>query len=155
VVGDRRHRRDARRRCLQQVGEEQPREGEVPEVVGAELHLETVAGLAVLRRCHDPRVVDEQVERSLEPGGEVTHRLLRGEVESFDAEDAGHTSGADPLGCRLTGIRVAHREHDVSAVAGELTRLDGPDAGVRAGDEGAASGEVGNLLGGPTHAGSS
>ncbi len=37
-------------------------EGEVPEMIGADLQLEPVGGLPV-RRCHHARVVDQQVER--------------------------------------------------------------------------------------------
>ena len=84
VVGDRRHRRDPGRRCLEQVRHQQPGEGEVAEVVGAELQLEAVVGLASPRRGHHAGVVDEEVEGALEPLGQGVHRLLRGQVELLD-----------------------------------------------------------------------
>ena len=70
--------------ALQQARQQQAGQREVAEVVGAELELVAVLGLAVLRRRHHPGVVDQQVERALEPVRERVHGRLRGEVELLD-----------------------------------------------------------------------
>jgi hypothetical protein len=65
----------ARLRAGEQALEEQPGQREVAELVGAELELESVGGLAA--RCgHDARVVDERVDprmRLAHPRRELAH----------------------------------------------------------------------------------
>ena len=84
----------SRRRC----GEQEPGQGEVAEVVGAELHLEAVGGGAARQR-HHARVVDEQVEpvdvagRRRSPRTEATARRDR----AAGPQLGGGGLGADPL----------------------------------------------------------
>ena len=47
---------------------------EVPQMVGAELQFETVAGFLSLRWCHDAGVVDQDVDRPAFGGQLVTQR---------------------------------------------------------------------------------
>ena len=102
-----------------------------------------------------PALLTSRSSGPVEPLGQRVHRLLGGEVEPLDPDGARHAGGADPLGGRLTGIRVAHRQHDVGAVPGELERLDEADAGVGAGDQRRGAGQVADPVGGPAHGGSS
>ena len=57
------HRDDPGARLGEETGQQPAGEREVTEMVGAELHLEAVGGLA-LRQRHDPGVVDQDVDRA-------------------------------------------------------------------------------------------
>ena len=93
VVGDRGDRDHARRRGLEQPGQQPGGERDVAEVVGAVLQLEAVGGLAVARRRHHPGVVDQQVHRPVDGLvivlGEPSYGLQRRQVELGDLGRAG------------------------------------------------------------------
>jgi hypothetical protein len=126
------------------VLEQEIGQGEVAEVVGAELQLEAVGGMRE-RRDHHARVVDEQVEIALPAGGELADRGEVGEVEPADLGRAGHRRGG-----RLALGDVADGEDDASAGGGERARRGAADAAVAAGDDHAAAGHVGNVVGAPS-----
>src|SRR5690606_18739849 len=115
----------------QQVGQ-----GEVAEMVGAELELEAV-GRATQRRDHQPGVVDQQVDGAVDAAGEEPHRGEVGEVEASHLDLSGH---------RVGGVRslahIAHGQDHAGAVLGEDTGGDAADAAVGTGDDRGASGEI-------------
>jgi hypothetical protein len=92
--------------------QEQPGEGEVAEVVGAELQLEAVRRRAV-RRGHHAGVVDEHVDVAIEAFGEGTHRGQIGEVQRANL---GVAAQPGRRGLALGG--VADGEHDVRSGPG-------------------------------------
>ena len=63
-MGQAADRDDAGSRPRQQPGQKQAREGEVPEMIGAELQLESIPGCEPLRHAHHPGAVHEQVRGS-------------------------------------------------------------------------------------------
>ena len=113
VVGDRGHRHHARL-GPQQCRQQQAGQREVAEVVRAELQLVALLGLAVLRRRHHPGVVDQQVERTLEPGH-----------EGVDRRSARRGRAPRPWPCPSTAGRLAARlgvaagQDDLGAVVGQ------------------------------------
>ena len=109
VVGDRGDRDHAGRLGLEQRRQQQAGEREVAEVVGAELELVALRGLAVLRRGHHAGVVDQQVERAVEPVDERVDRGLRGEVELLDGGDALDLLGRPRARRRCCGRRAPPR----------------------------------------------
>jgi hypothetical protein len=110
---------DARVRRRAQASEQQAGEREVAEVVGAELQLEAVGGLAV-RRGHDAGIVDQQVEALVRATSrERSHGIERAEVERLDVERRGRRALADRSRGALALGRVAAGEHDVRAGASE------------------------------------
>jgi hypothetical protein len=60
-MGQAAHGDDPRARPRQQRGEKQAREGEVPEMIGAELQFESIPGREPLRHAHHTGAVHEQV----------------------------------------------------------------------------------------------
>ena len=132
--------------------EQPPGEREVPQVIGAELHLEAVGGVAA-RDGHDPGVVDEHVETvgvGLPPQpGELIDRGQVGEIESLYLDGRLRGARADLLGGRLALGHVAHGEGDLGTVAGERQCGLEAQAGVGAGDDGPAAGLVGDIRCGP------
>ena len=143
VVGDRGDRDHAGRRAWSSAGQQQPGEREVAEVVGAELELVAVLGLAVLRRRHHAGVVDQQVERALEPVGE-------GVAPSSARPGRAPRRTVAPgisLATSRAGVGVAAGQHDLGAVLGERAGGVEADAGVGAGDHGAGAGQVGQVVG--------
>ena len=126
-----------------EVGQQQVRQREVPEVVGAELQLESVAR-APERRNEHAGIVDEHTDVAPPVLRERAHRGEIGEVE------VSHFGGTLDRG---RGIRpsalVSHGEYDVGAVEGE--RADGfeSDAAVASGDDDGRAGQVGHSLDGP------
>lgn len=61
-MGHAAHRDDPGSRPRHQPGQKQAREGEVPEMIGAELQLESILGCEPLRHAHHPGAVHEQVQ---------------------------------------------------------------------------------------------
>jgi hypothetical protein len=123
--------------------QQQVREREVAEVVGADLHLEAVGG-ARLRDRHHAGVVDQDVDVALEAVGERVHRAEVGEVEPPDLGRA-----RDRLRRGRAARLVAHREHDMSAGMAQLARGGEPDAAVGAGDDDGPAALAGKVLGSP------
>ena len=121
------------------------------EVIGSELELEAVLGLAP-RWSHHTGVVDQHVERA----GARRHRRGRsrdrtevGEVEIDDLEARVRMGGGD-LGAglrRLRGVAAGH-QHSRAGAGQRLRRLQS-EAAVRAGDEERPAGLVGNVGGRP------
>ena len=137
VVTGRRHVHDARRRSGEQRRDNEVREQEVPEVVRAELELEPVGG-ALERRCHDTRVVDQQVQPVMtveELLRGPPHRRQRGQIELEHLDRWARRSAANVLGCVLTLGDVAHAEHNPGARGRERSRRLGAEAGPAAGDK--------------------
>ena len=122
----------------QQVGQR-----EVPEMVGAQLHLEPVDGPPLGDR-HHPGVVDEDIEVAVPLRGEGAHGREVGEVEP---EDLGRPGDRRRRG--LAALLVAHGEHDVGAHPRQLPCGDEPDAAVGPGDDDRVAVEVGQVGGGP------
>jgi hypothetical protein len=61
----------------------------VTEIIGSELHLETVGRGLPRRQSHDARVVDEQIERGVrgdEVSGETGDRGKIGQIERFETD---------------------------------------------------------------------
>ena len=59
--------------------------------------------------------------------------------------------GPDPFGGRRPTAEVATAEDDARAMRGEPVRCVPTDARIRAGDEGNASADIGQLIGRPGH----
>jgi hypothetical protein len=125
-----------------------PGQGEVAEVIGAELHLEPVLGHPAGRDGHDPGVVDEQVDRppvALAPGGELGDGGEAGQVQLL-ARDLGAGDGGLDAGHRgLALAGAAGRHDDVGPGARERLGHLEADTAVGAGDDGKAAGLVGHL----------
>ena len=98
------------------VRQEQVREREVAEVVGADLHLEAVGG-APLRDRHHAGVVDQDVEVAVPGVGERPHR---GEVGEVELPDLGVPSIVAAAGAAPGD--VADGEDDARAGAGRSAR---------------------------------
>ena len=133
-MGDRGDGDDA----LAHLREQQIRQGEMAEVVRPELRFESVDG-PVQGRDHDPRIVDEEIDRIGEVSSEIAHRGQIGEVEVTHLRTAGHR-----LCGGFTLRAVAHCQDDVGAAARENPGSHPAESAVRAGDEGRAPCEIGN-----------
>ena len=135
---------DPARLRLAQGRQQQPGEGEVAEVVGAQLALEAVSRPA-LGDGHDAGVGHQQVQRSIPRRGERTHR---GEVGQVQLSEPG---GARPRlldqlsQSPLTTPRIAAGQGHHRAPTVQLDRGAQPDAAVRAGDHGRAPVQRGDV----------
>ena len=112
----------------------EPGQGEVPEVVRAELHLEAVDRATEGQR-HHACAVHEQVDRAVRRGelvGERAHRGEVGEVEPCDLELGAGYVAAHPTRGILAARGIAHGEDHGRAGARELPRGDEPDAAAGA-----------------------
>ena len=139
----RRHPRSA----LLQQGQQPGDERDVAEMVGAELQLETVRGGLAVRRGHDARVVDQQVDRTpigAQRLGERADRVQAGQVEALQGDVRVRGCLADRRHRGLTFGGVADRQHELSARRGEPDRDLETDAVAAPGEDGAATGEGGN-----------
>ena len=98
---------------------------EMAEVVGPELGLEPVGGLAEWRR-HDAGVGDDKIERPAvgeERVGAGAHARERGEIELHDLKFAAvRGGGPDARGRRLGLVEVARRADHLGAVSDERAR---------------------------------
>ncbi|GAQ58588.1 hypothetical protein a10_08479 [Streptomyces acidiscabies] len=119
---------------MQEPGQQQSGEREVPEVIDAELRLEAVHGGAV-RHGHHARVVDEQVELVVrEAVREAVYGAQVAEVEEADLGfRAGHLA-PQPFGSRFPPRFTPARQDDVRPLARQLARGDVPEAAVGPGD---------------------
>ena len=113
-------------------------------MVGAELHLETVVGLA-LGRVHDACVVDEPVQHGVlrqEIRCKLPHRIELCQVELSHLNLRGRHP-LQHLGPRPLTLRGAPRcEHHERPLLGELLDRHQPDARVAARDDNRPTGEV-------------
>jgi hypothetical protein len=103
-------------------------------------------------------VVDQQVESRGSPSSapsfrELAHAGEVGEIEPLHFHFRVGASGHDACGCRLTSWNIPDGEGDVGPVIGELFGRDEADAGVCPRDDRGASGEVGDVGGGPSGSG--
>ncbi len=93
---------DTGRRRRLQGGEQQERQEEMAEMVGAELQLEAIAGRA-LRRGHYPRVIDEEIQRR-----PACATLLGGRADGGERpEIKRHHMGVHIAGCLTQGLSDA------------------------------------------------
>jgi hypothetical protein len=117
--------------------DEKGRERKVAEVIGPQLELEAVGGLAPRRR-HQACVVDEKVEPLVlgqEPLGEGPDRLEVREVQWGDlGRCAGHLC-LDLAEGQLTLGRVATGEHHPGSGTGELSGGHQPQSAIGSGDD--------------------
>jgi hypothetical protein len=132
-----------------------PDEGEVAEVVGAELQLEPVRGRLPFRRGHHARVVDEDVDRLALL---QQHRAQRGDrgqrrqVEGTQRHVGVRGPPADRGDRRLTLAPVADGHDDFGPGRREPSRDAEPDTVAGAGDDGPPAGQVRDLdVGLPAH----
>ncbi|MBB2903209.1 hypothetical protein FHR75_004051 [Kineococcus radiotolerans] len=123
-------------------------QGDVAEVVGAELQLEAVDGRLTLRRGHDPRVVDEQVDGLaffLHPGPEGGDRGEGGQVKiGHHYPCAGHRA-ADRRQRGSALDLIANRKGEVRAGGGQPAGQSQAHAITGTGDYGVATDEGGNI----------
>ena len=135
----------------EQAIEQQSGQREVPEVIGAELHLEAVGSLTIWDR-HDAGVVAQHMQRlalQMERVGEAAHRGEVRQVE-FHHVDLG-------AGCRCGDIRrggarfaeVAAGQDDVRMLSRELPRRFQADAAIGAGYDDRLAGKIGHVICGP------
>ena len=96
-----------------------------------------------VRDGHDAGVVDQHVD-AVDPVGELPHRRQVLQVELAHLDVAGHLPGG---GFALAG--VAHGQDDLGADAGQLAGRHRAQSAVGAGDDDGASGERGQVCGGP------
>ena len=95
---------------------------EVTQMVTAELQFESVGGGLPLRRLHDARVVDEEVDRSSLGVEFLAQRFDAGQrrqVERLDGQLRVGNRCADLLDRRLTFRAIADRHDDVGARSGQ------------------------------------
>ena len=151
AVADAADRDDAGPGDRQEPVQQQTGEGEVAQVVGAELQLEAVLGVA-LRRVHHAGVVDQQVDAVVVGAqllGGLAGGLQRCQVE-FLQRDVGIRGAPLNQQCGILAfVEVAHREDDVRALFGQRGCGLEAEAGVGAGDDGDATGLVRNVGGCP------
>jgi hypothetical protein len=116
--GNARQRDDARVRPIAQQRHEVGRQGEVAEIVGAELQLEAIRGGLPPRRGHHGGVVDQQIETPslpLQPCGEVGDGLEAGEIDLLEPDIRGGDFGSDSRDSLRAFPRIAAREDDLTA----------------------------------------
>ena len=157
LVGVRRHVDHPRLGRPQQGGQQPAGEGEVAEVVGAELHLEAGVG-APQRQGHDAGVVHQHVE-PLDGAGRRSRRRPAPTPRSDRSRLT--TSGAAPVATAFTDSRAVaafsalrHASRTRAPAAGQGLGAAKAEAGVGAGDEHRAPGLVGDVGSRPaSHAG--
>ena len=142
---------DSRTRRGQHAVEQLVRQREVAQMIGAELQFEAILG-GRLRRHHHACVVDQQIDRivtraKLVGGG--PDGVERGQVELLDRHAGARGGPGDQVGRGLALLEIADGEHDMRALRGECRRGLVAEAGVGAGDDGGATGLVGNVGSGP------
>ena len=129
---------DARRRIGEQHRHQQVGQQEVPDVVGAELHLEAFDG-AFERRVHHARVVDQQVQPVVRrPSTTAANaRTLSSDARSSEpaSSSASGTWSRTVADGGVDARRVATREHHVGAGRRERARRLQTEPGRRAGDD--------------------
>jgi len=116
-------------------------QGEVAEVVGGELHLPAL-GRTHLGRCHQARVVDQDVQRAVPRGGERRDRRLVGKIQRRDQDLLVAGRRDDVLGGALSGRQIADRERDLRARARQGPGGLDADPGCPSGHDDAAAGEI-------------
>ena len=136
---------DARRHGrigLKDRGEQEAGEGEVAEMVGAELELESVGGEAAFGQGHYAGVVDEQVEAAVRRkegfrGGADGGKAGEVELGDLDLRRGGVIFGNQGEDAVTGGLRfgqIAAREDDGGSGAGEFEGGVKADAAVGSGD---------------------
>ena len=141
-----RHRDHARLLAPLEPVDQQPGEGEVAEVVRAELKLEAVGRLAP-RGGHHAGVVDQQVETVVVGAhalGKRAHRVEAREVELLHHELRARDDVLDRAPGRVALGRAATREHHTRALARQLPCRHEAESAVGAGHDRQASALVGD-----------
>ena len=95
------------------------------------------SAVRVERRDHDAGVVDQQVDRPVQAGGELAHRGQAGEVQAPHLGLAGHLRRGG-----LALLDVSHGQHDMGAVARQRARGGPADAAVGARHDHGLAGQV-------------
>ena len=151
AVGHRRDAHDARPRPGHESGQEQAGEGEVPEVVSAELQLESVSGRA-MGGGHHARIINKEVQparvRGRPDGGELTNTGEVGEVEPPQRHGSPGLLRNEPLSPRSLGVVTDGKRH-ICPVSGQFEGCSQPQARVGPGHDRRAAGEIGHVVGGP------
>ncbi|KAF0653596.1 TetR family transcriptional regulator [Cyanobium sp. Copco_Reservoir_LC18] len=137
-----------------QQGQQGEGEGDVAQVVGAELELETLAGEGPGRR-HHAGVVDQQVEAAVALGdgdGGGGHAGQIGQIQGHQVEGAGGGGGGEQLlaGQLRPGEGTAGQQHGGAPGRQRPGRLQA-QATVGPGDQGDAAGLVRDVGDGPAH----
>jgi hypothetical protein len=103
---------NARAVGLDQSAMQPGRQGEVPQIVGAELQFEALRRLLQVRHRHDAGVVDEDVERTRPAFYERLHRAEIGQIDGFDHDPAVSGRLAKVLRDGFRPIRPPDRQSD-------------------------------------------
>ncbi|HML21557.1 MAG TPA: hypothetical protein PKD09_07920 [Aggregatilinea sp.] len=140
-------------RRLQQDGQQQAGQGEVPQVIRAKLCFETVLRLAV-RRGHDARVVHQHVQASVrgsEIGRKPVYRIQAAQVQGQHVDRRARRTGEQiaPGALRLGHVAAGH--DDMRSLAGERDCAFVTDAAVGSGDKDDFAGLVRNVVYCPAH----
>jgi hypothetical protein len=133
----------------QEPVQQQAGEGEVAEVVGAELQLEAVGG-RLLRGVHHAGVVDQKVDARVggaQVGRRGPDRVQGGQVEGLDGDVAG-----DAGGCLLALLDVADGQDHRRPARGEHPGGLEAEPGVGAGHDRHPAVLIGDVLLGPVAA---
>jgi hypothetical protein len=132
-----------------QGGQEPAGQGEMAEMIGAELPLVTLGGGLPVRDGHHARVVDQQVQllaAGQEPGGEALDAGEVGQVELGQLRPAARRLGAEPLQRRRPAGAVPGAQQHPGTLAGQLQHRLIAQAGVAAGDQGRPARLIGNVI---------
>lgn len=135
-------------------GKQQGGQGEVSEVVGAELQLEAIFGLAPGRH-HHAGVVDQQVDPVGEPvsggGCEIPDRGKARQVEPDRVDFGSRGIGPNPIERFAGPVHVPTGHQHGRTGAGQIGRDFEAEAAVGPGDHGRSAALVGDLLRCPAH----
>ncbi len=109
------------------------RQMEVTEVAGGEPDLQPVRQMA-LRRLRDPRIADQEVDRTAHTCSEGADGPQVRKVEREHAEQARVALRGDTARRGVRGHSIPHAQHQVSSGVGQGARDLESDPGTRAGD---------------------
>ncbi len=109
------------------------------QVVGPELQLESVRRPGE-RPQGETCVVDQQIDGAGSLAGEGPHGGEVGEIEGADLDRPRHVRRR-----RLPLLWIAYGQDNTRSALGEDTGCDEPDSAVRTGDDGSATGQVGQF----------
>src|SRR6266540_6376206 len=107
------------------------------EVVGGKGQLKAVLG-ALVRRLHDPRVVDEEVQvriGSADLAGGLANRREGSKIEVDNVDDRSFVLGSDAGGRPLGLIDVPARENHRCTVPSQTSGRLEPDPGTGTGND--------------------
>src|SRR5450755_881500 len=129
---------DARMLRIGERGEQLRAQGEVAQIIGAELQLEAVGRDLAFWRHHDAGIVDQDIEAGVfapEPAGKVSDALQRREVKVFITNVCSGVSRTNVLQRPRTFIRVASCQYHLGACSCQCKRALIAQAAGRTGDD--------------------